>query len=70
MSPAKLVIERFQFKEDLSEIYHSMDNPQWINIKCFFSCLLKKSVLYVSTLCLTEKQYNLVVKNKCCGVSC
>lgn len=44
MLPTKLVIERFQFKGDLSERNHYMDNPHWINVKGFFS-FTKKSQL-------------------------
>lgn len=46
MLPTKLVIERFQFKGDLSEINHYMDNPYWINVKGFFS-FTKKSQFYM-----------------------
>lgn len=45
MLPTKLVIERFRFKGDLSEINHYMDNLHWINVKGFFHLLNKVSFM-------------------------
>lgn len=59
----KLVIEKFQFKRDLSEINHNMNNPHWTNKVGFFFPFTKRSVLYVSASYLTENQYSLEVEH-------